>query len=129
MSFNKSLMRAFGNIKFKVRIFIKSAQCGINIYVFTDEKTVFILKVIIYSGKYNYSNNESIDILKTVKVVYELCKPFEGSHCTFFVDCFYNSIPLTKELDKIEFYVTGTVMTNILPSEVKTNKTPKNPRR
>ena len=75
------------------------------------------------TGKYNYTNDDNTDMLKTVKVACEMCKPFEVSHCTIFVDFFYNSILLMKELDKMSLYVTGTITKNRLPEEVKTNKT------
>ena len=62
-------------------------------------------------------------MLNTVKVVCELCKPFEGSHSTVFFNLFYTSIILMKFLDKISLHVTGTVIKNRLPEEVKINKT------
>ena len=55
--------------------------------------------MIIYTGKYMHVNNKNSDMLKTVKVVCELCKPFEGLHCTVFVYNFYTSIPLMKKLE------------------------------
>ena len=64
-------------------------------------------------------------MLNTVKVVCGLCKPFEGSHRTVFFNLFYTSIILMKFLDKISLHVTGTVIKNRLPEEVKINKTSK----
>jgi Transposase IS4 len=57
-------------------------------------------------------------VKKTVAVVKRLCTPFEGSHRTVFVDCFYMSLDLLKELDKMNLHVTGTVMRNRLPKEL-----------
>ena len=82
----------------------------------------------IYTGKYTYANNDNTDVLKTVKAVCELCKPFEGPHCTIFVDHFYTSIPLMKGLDKMSLCVTGTVTKKRLPAEIKINKTSKKSR-
>ena len=69
-------MRAFGYIKFKFIILTKSARCGIKIYIVTDSETVFFLKIIIYTGKYTYANNNNTFMFKTVKVVCELCNIF-----------------------------------------------------
>ena len=96
MRLDESLICAFGCIKFKVRIFTKPAQYGINIYFVTDAETGFFLKVIIYTGEYNYYNNDNTDMLKTVKFVCEICNPFEVSYSTVFVGRFYNYIPLMK---------------------------------
>ena len=41
----------------KVRFFTKSAQYRIKICVVIDAETASFLKVIIYTGKYNYTKN------------------------------------------------------------------------
>ena len=112
--------------KKKVRIITKSARYGIKLYVVTDAKTAFVLKVIVYTGKstYNQTNQEE-DKKKTVMVVKELCKEYEGSHRTIYVDRFYTSMDLLKALDKMSLYVTGTVMKNRLPKDITITKKPK----
>ena len=57
-----------------------------------------------------------------MKVVKKLCLPYKGSHWCVFVDRFYTSIDLLKELDKLNLYVTGTCMRNQLPNEVVITK-------
>jgi Transposase IS4/Exonuclease len=117
LSLDETLIRAFGRIKFKVRIITKSAQYGIKLYVITDAVTAFVLKVIIYTGKKTYQQQDE-DLMKTVQVVKNLCTPYAGSHRTVFVDRFYTSIQLMKELDKMNLYVVGTVMRNRIPNEL-----------
>jgi Transposase IS4 len=56
--------------------------------------------------------------LKTVQIVKHLCLPYAGLHRTVFVDRFYTSINLMKELDKMELYFVGTVMRNRIPNEL-----------
>jgi hypothetical protein len=113
-------------MKFKVRIVTKAARYGIKLYVVTDASSAFVLKVIIYTGKTTYTQSENEeDKKKTVMVVKELCKDFEGSHRTIFVDRFYTSMDLLKALDKMGLYVTGTVMKNRLPKELTIFKTTK----
>jgi Transposase IS4 len=68
-----------------VRIITKSARYGIKLYVITDAVTAFVLKVIIYTGKKTYQQQDE-DLMKTVQVVKNLCTPYAGSHHTVFVD-------------------------------------------
>jgi Transposase IS4 len=53
---DETLIRAFGRIKFKVRIITKSARYGIKLYVITDAVTAFVLKVIFTQKK--HTNNK-----------------------------------------------------------------------
>jgi hypothetical protein len=78
------LIRAFGRIKFKVRIVTKAAQYGIKKFVITDATTAFVLWVIIYTGKTTYyaDQDSQADRLKTVQIVNRLVEPFVGSHQT-----------------------------------------------
>ena len=88
LSLDETLVRMFGRIKFKVRIISKAARYGIKIYVITDAKNAFVLKVLVYTGQSTYGDQVQ-DEKKTVTVVKELCKPFAGSHRTVFFDRFY----------------------------------------
>jgi hypothetical protein len=98
LSLDESLIRAFGRIKFKVRIITKSARYGNKIYVLADARTSYVLKVLVYTGQYTYTNTpeRNEDLKKTVKVCKELCMPFRGSHRVVYVDHFYTSIELIK---------------------------------
>ena len=64
LSLDESLIRAFGRIKFKVRIISKSARYGIKMYVITDSTTAFVLRVIVYTGSATYNFNPDKDIKK-----------------------------------------------------------------
>jgi hypothetical protein len=58
---DETLVCAFGQIKFKVRIVTKAARYGINIYVIADATAAFVLWVLIYTGKTTfYANSKSI---------------------------------------------------------------------
>ncbi len=119
LSLDETLIRAFGRIKFKVRIISKSARYGIKLYVLTDAETSFVLKVIIYTGKSTYTENNNKDLKKTVQVVRDLCESYTGSFRTVYIDRFYTSIDVMKELDKMKLFVTGTCMTNRVPKELQ----------
>ena len=118
LSLDETLIRSFGRIKFKVRIVSKAARYGIKIYVLTDAATAFVLKVIIYTGKHTYNETESAHAKKMVNVVRELCREVAGTHRTIYIDHFYTSLELLKELRKMNLYVTGTIMRNCIPKEL-----------
>jgi hypothetical protein len=98
---DKTLIRAFGRMKFKVRIVTKAARYGIKVYVITDAATAFVYKVVFYTGRSTYAGDpEHESKLKTVQVVNKLVEPFVGSHRTVYVDRFYTSLELLKSLSE-----------------------------
>jgi hypothetical protein len=127
LSLDESLVRAFGRIKFKVRIVTKAARYGIKIYVLADAKTSYVLNVLVYTGQYTYYNSVAVadnseETKKTVKVCKELCRAYKGSHRVVYVDRFYTSLELVKELEMMNLYVTGTVMSNRIPVQLRIAK-------
>jgi DNA polymerase III epsilon subunit-like protein len=125
LSLDETLIRAFGRIKFKVRIVTKAARYGIKIYVITDAVTAFVLRVLVYTGKSTYhDDSESAqEKLKTVQVVMRLVEPFVGSHRTIYVDRFYTSVDLLKALAEKDLYLTGTMLANRIPLGIRIPKT------
>jgi hypothetical protein len=114
LSLDETLIRAFGRMKFKVRIVTKAARYGIKIYVITDSVTAFVLRVLIYKGRSTYGAVEDQEErLKTVQVVNHLVQPFMGTCCTIYVDRFYTSLELLKSLEGKKLYVTGTMLSTI----------------
>ncbi|KAG7373124.1 transposase IS4 [Nitzschia inconspicua] len=71
--------------------------------------------VLVHTGKYTYSVTRSESTKKTVQVVQQLCEPLRGSHRTFYVDRFYSSVDLLKQLGDVHLYTTGTVLSNRIP--------------
>ena len=123
LSLDETLIRAFGRIKFKVRIVTKAARYGIKVYVVTDAVTAFVLRVLIYTGKSTYASTDQQDKLKTVQVVNKLVEPFIGTHRTIYVDRFYTSLDLLKSLAEKNLYVTGTMLANRIPQAIRIPKT------
>ena len=118
LSLDETLIRAFGRIKFKVRIISKSARYGIKLYVLTDAETAFVLRIIVYTGKTTYTDDNK-DVKKTVQIVRNLCDSYTGTFRTVYIDRFYTSIDVMKELDKMDLFITGTCMTNRVPKELQ----------
>jgi Transposase IS4 len=123
LSLDETLIRAFGRIKFKVRIVTKAARYGIKLYVITDAVTAFVLKVVIYTGKSTYISSDQQEKKKTVQVVEQLVEPFVGTYRTIYVDRFYTSIDLLKSLTDRQLFLTGTVLANRIPLSIRTAKT------
>ena len=118
LSLDETLVRAFGRMKFKVRILTKAARYGIKIYVLADATTSYVMNVLVYTGQYTYQTDNE-DIKKTIKVCKELLNAYKGSHRVVYVDRFYTSIKLVKELEKMHLHVTGTMMSNRVPVSVR----------
>jgi hypothetical protein len=98
LSLDESLLRAFGRMKFKVGIISKAARYGIKLYVVTDAVTSFVLGIIVYTGKFTYLEATTESTKKTVQVVQQLCEPFCGTFHTIYIDQFYSSVDLLKQL-------------------------------
>jgi Transposase IS4 len=62
---------------------------------------------------------------KNVQVVQQLCEPFRGSYRTIYVNRFYSSIDLLKELEDMKLYTTGTIMSNRIPRDMTIAKSSK----
>jgi Transposase IS4 len=86
---------------------LQSARYGIKIYVVTDAVTSFVLRIIIYTGSDTYYFNNNVGDKKTVQVVKQLLEPYYGTNRCVYIDRFYTSIDLLKELQKNQIYVTG----------------------
>jgi hypothetical protein len=124
LSLDETLLRAFGRIKFKVRIVTKAARYGIKIYIITDATTAFVLRVVINTGKTTYyvDQDSQADRLKTVQIVNRLVEPFVGSHRTIYVD-WYTSLGLLKSLAEKNLYITRTMLANRIPMGIRIAKT------
>ena len=91
-------------------------------YVITNATTSYILKVLVYTGKYTYQESISESLKKTVQVVQQLVETFRGSFRTVYVERFYTSIDLIKELQQMQLFVTGTILCNRIPRTLTIGK-------
>ena len=98
---------------------------GIKLYVVTDAVTSFVLGVIVYTGKFTYSEATTESTKKTVQIVQQLCEPFRGTFRTIYIDRFYSSVDLLKQLEDMKLYTTGTVLSNRIPKQLSIAKSSK----
>ena len=106
-------------MKFKVRIITKSARYGINIYVVADVETAYVIKSIVYTGKYTvYSSTTDAEYKATIWVVKSLCEPFTGTYHIIYIDRFYTLMDLLIELYDILLFAIGTIVDNFAPKEI-----------
>ena len=66
LSLDKSSIRYFGYLKFKVRIITKLARYRIKVCVIAGTATAYVLKVIFYTGKFTYYIKADFAMKKTV---------------------------------------------------------------
>jgi hypothetical protein len=76
------------------------------------------LKAIVDTGAITYGDDNNKDVKRAVQVAKALVKNCQNTYCCIFVDCFYTFLDFLKAMDKMNLYVTGTVMKNCLPKEV-----------
>ena len=116
----ESHVREFGQMKFKVRIIKKLARYGIKIYVEADAETASVIKSIVSTGKSTiYSSTTNPEDKATMWVVKLVCEPFTGTYRTIYIDKFYTSISLLRELYDMLIFATSTCMNNRIPKELK----------
>ena len=73
----------------------------------------------MYTGSSTYIDTASEELKKTTMVVKWLCGPYKGSHRTVYVDRFYTTVEVIKELHEDGLFVTGTVMANRIPKQLR----------
>ena len=57
-----------------------------------------------------------------VSIVKDLCKPFQGTHCTVFLDRFFTSVDMYMALSEMDLYCTRTVMANKILKQLQIKK-------
>lgn len=115
VSVDESTISFKGKVVFRVYNPDKPVKFGLKVFVISDALNGYIYSFCPYYGKSDSSEDE---LLKTTNTVLKLCdslvkdplNPPSGTHV--YVDRYYNSPELAKELLKKRMFVTGTVMTN-----------------
>ncbi len=118
----------FGSIVYNPK---KPVKSGVKAFVLADSSNGYIFSFKLYLGK--TTTNENSALLKTTKVVKDLCQTINDRKMQpsvwhhVYTDRYYTSPELANELKAMNFLLTGTVMTNRkgLPTEfskARTNK-------
>ena len=92
-----------GRSKYKQYNPMKPQKWGIKIFMLTDSITKYTYSAKIYAGKQEKEKNY------TTKLVLELCKANFNKNHKLFIDNFYCSPLLARELEKVNIFTTGTV--------------------
>ena len=122
LSLDESLIRAYGRIKFKVRIVTKSARYGIKLYVLTCAKTGYVLKTIIYTGDTTDGYDDRDDKGKVLQVVRELLKDYRDTWRVVHIDRGYGGLDVSMALFNDGLHTNGTCMGNRVPPGVRMTK-------
>ena len=124
LSVDETLLRAYGRIKFKVRVITKAARYGIKMYVVTDSIDEYVLRTSMYTGGDHDTGlvgSADATLKKTTNVVLDLLEPYFGTYRSVKTDRYYTSIELAIEMDKRQLYNTGTVMNNRICKDLRWN--------
>jgi hypothetical protein len=108
LSIDESMVLWRGRLRFRQYIKGKRHKFGIKLYVLCEPKGI-ALKIIMYTGS---ADPELSGSQHTEKVVLALLADKLDSGHSVFMDNYYNSVNLTKELLKRNTYVTGTLRSN-----------------
>lgn len=126
ISVDESLTLWKGRLSFKQFIPLKSAQFGQKTYELCDSTTGYLWKFIVYTGKDCEFTSPLItpDMTNTRKIVLQLVEPLLHKGYTIWMDNFYNSIELAKQLKEWGTDCVGTIRLNRknIPPIIKNTK-------
>jgi len=96
-----------GRLSFKIFLRDKPHRYGVLMYGLADSETSYILRVKIYAGRQEHDNNTSI-----ANLVYYLLEGYLDKYHRLFIDNFYTTINLVRELYKRNTGCIGTLRSN-----------------
>jgi len=112
ISIDEQLLLHKGHLHFKQYIANKRARFGIKFFSLCDE-TGYLFRTEIYAGKNNFDGEEEYkDLGKTGQVVMRLMEPLLDKGHNLFLDNWYTSFALFKELANRLTPACGTVRKN-----------------
>jgi hypothetical protein len=103
-----------GRLAFKQYLPMKSQKWGIKCYCLSDSITGYTYKIIVYCGR-NQTGSTN-DIVKN------LAQGLENKNYHLFIDNYFVTIPLLRDLLQLGFGITGTVRKNRLKASSKIKK-------
>ncbi|KAI4485674.1 hypothetical protein M0802_012623 [Mischocyttarus mexicanus] len=119
LSLDESLLLFRGRLSFRQYILGKKARYCVKLF---EPNTLvgYVLNIEIYEGKSHNIEKTS----KTSSLVLRLMQPYLNKRHHLFMDNFYNSVELSKELLKHKTHTTGTLCPNRKgnPQEVTSKK-------
>ena len=123
---DESIIKFKGKICFITYNPAKPTKWGIRIYVLADSNTGYVYSVLPYYGSITSENLIRPDLPVSSRIPLDLYRKLldnvpnaKGYH--IYTDRYYTSIPLAKELLKMNCFLTGTIKTNrkYLPMVIK----------
>ena len=100
----------------------KPDKWGYKVFVVSEATSGYVLKFFPYVGKVSDENDDGV--LHSHRVVRNLMNSFKGKGHELYIDSYYSSIDLAKELVQGKIGVCGTVNPNRrnIPSVIKTQQ-------
>lgn len=122
LSVDESLAPFKGRISYKQYIPNKPKKWGIKMWVLCDAKTGFCLEWIPYTGHVAAPAGSTDSV--TERIVKRLVEPYYQTNRTVYMDNYYTSIPLFRELKREGLGACGTIRQNRrgLPDDIRSGR-------
>ena len=122
VSIDERMVQNKGRYSFRQYIKDKPTKWGIKIWVIADSATGYTYNFDVYTGKRDKTAKTSFGL--AYDVVFRLMSTLFGQGYKLFVDNFYSSVQLCKDLLKHQTTLCGTILTNRrgIPKSFKSKK-------
>ena len=110
LSIDESMVGFKGRIHFLQYMPAKPTRFGLKLFALVESKTPYMLKFIVYSGKDTFGVNPDESLPATV--VKRLLEGFEQKGHVVYVDNWYTSMKLIKDLASDQTGAVGTILEN-----------------
>ena len=124
VTIDESMIKYKGRLKFLQYMPMKPTKWGIKVWAMSESRNGYLHRFQVYTGK-EAGQEKGL----THRVVTELMEPFRNANIRVYMDNFYTSVPLYRELLMHRIYACGTVRSNrkelptdLLPKAIKLNK-------
>ncbi|KAI5651899.1 transposase IS4 domain-containing protein [Phthorimaea operculella] len=121
IAIDESLLQWKGWLSINQHISNKKAKTGVKTYEVCESQTGYLWRFEVHANKFTPNDQQSPLYASTPTIVLNLLRGLEGKGYTVWMDNYYNSPALARQLKILGFDVVGTLRTNrqFVPQELK----------
>ena len=109
VAIDESMIKFKGRLGFRQYMPAKPIKWGIKVWALCDSTTGYMWNFQVYCGR---EEGAPAEVGLAHRVVMDLARPLRGSWVTIYMDNFYTSVPLLRELHSFHMHGCGTVRAN-----------------